>query len=132
MPQAEEAPNTDDQVIWSVLAIKRRLSAYLPLPGVLRIFPDVKPPTLCELADLKTVRRGFGVLAIVPKATMAQLCDFCELTESFQAPDNAVVQPRNISDPQPAQNESGPVADLLRELQKLKPRFAWVLISSIR
>ena len=126
-PQAEEAPDTDDEIIWPLPGVKRRRMAYIPLPGVLGIFPEVSPATLCELADLKTVSPS-RVLAIVPTATVAQLCDFCKLAESLQAPDNAVDQPPHVPDPLPVQEKSGPVADLLAELKKLRPRFAWVIV----
>ena len=34
-PLAEEAPDTDDQMIWPVSGVKRRRKAYIPLPGML-------------------------------------------------------------------------------------------------
>ena len=70
-----------------------------------------------------------SVLANIHTATVAQLCDFCKLAESLQAYDIAVDQPLNIPNPPPARDHSGPVADLLAELKKLRPKFAWVLFS---
>ena len=100
-PLAEEASDTDDQMIWPVSGVKRRRKAYIQLPGMLWIFPDVTPATFCELADMKTVSPS-RVLAIIPMATVAQLCDFCKLTETLQAPDIAVDEPPHIPDPPPA------------------------------
>ena len=64
------------------------------------------------------------VLAIVPTATVAQLCDFCKLAESLQIPDDAgAAPPPRVLDPLPVEDKGNPVVDLLAELKKLKPRF---------
>ena len=73
-PVSEEAPDTDDRMIWPVSGVKRRLKAYIPHPGMLWLFPDVCPATLCELADMKTDSLS-SVLAYIHTATVAQLCD---------------------------------------------------------
>ena len=73
-PMAEEAPDTDDRMIWPVSGVKHRLKAYIPHPGMLWIFPDVCPATLCELANMKTDSSS-SVLAHIQTATVAQLCD---------------------------------------------------------
>ena len=52
-PHVEEAYDTDDKVIWPLQEVKRRRRSYYPLPEVLRIFPELSPATLCELADVK-------------------------------------------------------------------------------
>ena len=122
-PQSEEVNDTDDEVIWPLQEVKRRRMTYIPLPGVLGIFPDLSPAKLCELADLKAVSPS-KVLAIVPTATVAQLCDFCKLAESLQVPDDAVAAPPpHVLDPLPVVEKADPVVDLLAELKKLKPRF---------
>ena len=122
-PQSEEVNDTDDEVIWPLQEVKRRRMTYLPLPGVLGIFPDLSPAKLCELADLKAVSPS-KILAIVPTATVAQLCDFCKLAESLQVPDDAVAAPPpHILNPLPVEEKADPVVDLLAELKKLKPRF---------
>ena len=123
-PQSEEVNDTDDGVIWPVQEVKRRRMTYIPLPGVLGIFPDLSSPAkLCELADLKAVSPS-KVLAIVPTATVAQLCDFCKLAESLQVPDDAVAAPPPHGlDPLPVVEKADPGVDLLAALKKLKPRF---------
>ena len=64
------------------------------------------------------------VLAIVPTATVAQLCDFCKLAESLQVPDEAVAAPPpHVPDPLPVEEKADPVVNLLAELKKFKPRF---------
>ena len=70
VPQSEEINDTHED--------KHRRMSYIPLPGVLRTFPDISPAKLCELADLKAVAPS-KVLAIVPTASVTQLCDFCKL-----------------------------------------------------
>ena len=109
LPLAEWAPDTDDEMILPVLGVKRRRKSYIPLPVVLGIFPDVTPAILCDLADMNTVSPS-RVLAIVPTATVSQLCDFCKLEEYLQAPDVAVDQPPKIPDLPPARDDSGPVS----------------------
>ena len=63
------------------------------------------------------------VLAVVPAATVKQLCDFCQLADDTQVPVPAVApQPIDADPPQP-QNNADIVADLLAEIKKLKPRL---------
>ena len=122
VPQSEEINDTHED--------KHRRMSYIPLPGVLGIFPDLSPAKLCELADLKAVAPS-KVPAIVPTATVAQLCDFCKLAESLQVPDEAVAAPPpRVPDPLPVEEEADRVANLLAELKKLKPRFVvlWICV----
>ena len=121
--QAEEANDTDDEVIWPLPEVKRRRMTYIPLPAVFGVFPDLSPAKLCELADLKAVSPS-KVLAIVPTATVAQLCDFCKLAEPLQVYDDAVAAPPlRVPDPLPVEEKADSMVDLLAELKKFKPRF---------
>ena len=131
VPLSEEINDTDDdEPIWLPHEDKHRRMSYIPLPGVLRTFPDISPAKLCELADLKAVAPS-KVLAIVPTASVTQLCDFCKLAESLQVPDEAVAAPPpRVPDPLPVEEEADRVANLLAELKKLKPRFVllWICV----
>ena len=53
--QSEEVNDTDVEASWPLPELKRRRMTYIPLPAVLRGFPDLSPAKLCELADLKAV-----------------------------------------------------------------------------
>ena len=78
VPLSEEVNETDDEPIWPPQEGKRRRMSYIPLPGVLGIFPDISPAKLCELADLKAVAPSKD-LAIVPNyATFASSRSLCK------------------------------------------------------
>ena len=128
VPLSEEINDSDDDApIWQPHEGKRRRMSYIPLPGVLRIFPDISPAKLCELADLKAVTPS-KVLVIVPTASVTQLWDFCKLAESVQVPDEAVAAPQPVvPDPLPVKEDAVRVASLLAELKRLKPRFVLFL-----
>ena len=84
--QHESEEDSDDRPIWDRARSKRRRTGFLQLSKVARIFPNMEPKLLCQLAEMVSVT-PLEVLSLIPEATTEQLCKFFDMIEkSKQAP----------------------------------------------
>ena len=110
--------DSDDQSIWDRATSKRRRKGYLPLSKVAKIFPDMEPKLLCQLAEMASFT-PLEVLAVVPEATSIQLCKFFDLvdqTKQAPASDGGREAKKDESEATPATS----LLDQLRQLDHLR------------
>ena len=110
--------DSDDQSIWDRATSKRRRKGYLPLSKVAKIFPDMEPKLLCQLAEMASFT-PLEVLAVVPEATSIQLCKFFDLvdqTKQAPASDGGREAKKDKSETTPATS----LLDQLRQLDHLR------------
>ena len=110
--------DSDDQYIWDRATSKRRRKGYLPLSKVAKIFPDMEPKLLCQLAEMVSFT-PLEVLAVVPEATSKQLCKFFDLVDQTkQAPtsDGGCEVKKDKTEATPATS----LLDQLRQLDHLR------------
>ena len=110
--------DSDDQSIWDRATSKRRRKGYLPLSKVAKIFPDMEPKLLCQLAEMASFT-PLEVLAVFPEATSIQLCKFFDLvdqTKQAPASDGGREAKKDETEATPATS----LLDQLRQLDHLR------------
>ena len=112
--QHESEEDSDDRPIWDRARSKRRGTGYLQLSKVAKIFPNMEPKLLCQVAEMVSVT-PLEVLSLIPEATTEQLCKFFDLIEkSKQAPKSDSRREVLIEN-----TEAKPATSLLDQLRQL-------------